>query len=373
MHIIVHVLRFVGPGAVNRDRQGFLKSIMMGTERLRFSSQKEKFSFREYFKRLIGLPISTQTRSLAAMTETELKNLGVKDDKARELAIALLDNFLSHNLKKKEAKKVAKKAAEDKVAAAKKAENPDKKEEAPEKEEESTDTETVRIFPEEKEELLQACKDLASGKVKDASLIEFTHAGIAIDIAMSGRMRPTRIPGAVTVGEAISINSLVSEEDFFTASDDLRNESFYEKDEAAFAMGGRRFLATAVMYEHVMINCERLLEDLGDKKPLSQRVMEEILEACHKAGPSSNSTNGAGTKTLASYIMVEKLAGEPRSLVPAFEIPVQTLAEGVQRIQKLKAAYDKETPSPFEEYFLYFDETGELRSKGSLQNLRNFI
>ena len=37
-YLLIHVLRHVGPGAVNRDREGFLKTITIGgVPRIRFS------------------------------------------------------------------------------------------------------------------------------------------------------------------------------------------------------------------------------------------------------------------------------------------------------------------------------------------------
>jgi hypothetical protein len=311
-----------------------------------------------------------QTRQLIDRVIQELTIRNVEPEKARKLAHDLINNFLNHNTAK--APKNEDAAAVD-VPNTDKDTKPKKGKGKKEKKENSNDSEVVRIFPEESREIDQAAADLASGKIDDPKKVKFTHTGVALAIALFGRMRPTFIPGALSVGEAIGIERLTNEEDFFTARDDYNKEDFYKKDPGAFAHSGTRHLASSTMYQNYQINIPLLLKNLNFDGDLAEDTLGQFLNAVYEAGPSSGSTNGAHTHTLTGYLMVEKLTSEPRSLEPAFEQPVTSLAEGVKRLQALKACYDKEIPAAFVEFAAYFNDAGELVDKGTLDNLREFI
>jgi len=325
-------------------------------------------SIRDHFKRNTDLPMSTQTRQLIDRVIKELTIRKVEPEKARTLAHGLINNFLNHAATKEVPEEEATTVPETDTKPVK-----GKGKKGKEKKEDSNDTEVVRVFPEELQEIDQAAADLASGKIDDPSKVKFLHIGTAIDAALKGRMRPINIPGALSIGEAIGIERLTNEEDFFTARDDYNKEDFYKKDPGAFAHSGTKHLAASTVYQNYQINIPLLLKNLNNDEDLASKALRALLDAIYEAGSSSGSTNGAHTHTLAGYLMLEKLNSEPRSLAPAFEQPVTSMAEGVKRLQALKARYDKEIPAESIEYAGYFNDAGEMVDKGTLDNLRSFI
>lgn len=357
-YVVINFLRPVGPGAVNRGKSGELKSIEFGGEkRARESAQKGKNSRNEYFK--MTTEIGEQSRSWGHWIFTELRNRKVSEDQAKVWAKEILDNFLGHNTKKAEEKK---KAEEEKKAKGGKAG----------KEVDPLISETVRLFPEEKQEILTVIEDLAKGKLKDPKTFQFSHTGTDERIAFDGRMRPTTIVGAVSMGHAFGVTAMATEADFFVAKDDFRNEAFYKDDPNSSAHMGTSYLAAPIMHNCVEINRDQLVKNLNGDKVRADKAIGKLIEAICLHGSRSSSTNGSQTHTNAAYVVIEKM-NCPRSLGTAFEQPVNTLADAVKRIRSYRESLNKvyQQNIPSEEMYCYVDG-GDVKAQGNIEALKSF-
>jgi CRISPR system Cascade subunit CasC len=368
-YVGIHDIRVIGPGAVNRGKNGELKSITFGDEiRNRHSSQTEKNAFRNFFKESGEVPMSSQSRAWGLWIATELINRDIPKEKADKWAKEIMDNFLSHNKAKAQEKKdAAEKKKKDAIASGK--EVKEKKEKNP------LYSETVRLFPEEQAQLQLAIEGIANGTIKDPKDINFNHMGYAADILFHGTMRPVSRLGAVSVGHAFGINAMASEDDYFVAKDDFRNESWYQENPESSAHMGTTNISAPLMYNYIEVNKSLLVKNLNGNVQEANKLIGLLIEAICKNGARSGSTSGAQTHTYASYALVEKVTGCPRSLGVAFERPVSTVGEAIDRIQTFREAMNKAYAEtiPCKEFFFYTDESGKMvTSSGTIKDLIEF-
>jgi CRISPR system Cascade subunit CasC len=356
-YVGVSLLRFVGPGAVNRGKNGELKSISIGGDdiRDRNSTQKVKDAIRSFFKEAEGVPMSLQSRAWGLWISTELINRGIPKEKADKFAKEIMDNFLDHNKAKAQEKKdAAEKKKKNAIASGK--EIKEKKEKNP------LYSETVRLFPEEQAQLQLAIEGLANGTIKEPKDINFNHMGYAADILFHGTMRPVSRLGAVSVGHAFGVNSMASEDDYFVAKDDFRNEPWYQENPESSAHMGTTNLSAPLMYNYIEVNKDLLIKNLNGNVQEANKLIGLLIEAACKNGARSSSTGGAQTHTYASYAVIEKMTGCPRSLGAAFERPASTIEEAVSRIRSFREALNKAYAEtiPYKEFFFYTDSSGKM-------------
>lgn len=363
-YVIVTSLRSVGPGAVNRNKNGDLKSISVGgIIRQMFSPQKEKNAFKEYFKVNLS-EVSKQSRAWGLWILMELTNYKVPEEKAKVWAKAIWDNFMGHNLQKEKDKK---EAQDKKDAEAKKNGKKPKKEKNP------LISETTRLFPEEKVEILKAVEGLVNGTIKDPALVKFYHEGEAIDLMTSGRARPNQIMGGISVGPSFGVNSFAPESDFFVARDDFSREPFYEDDPQSSAHMGTTYLASSIMNGCVIIDIDTCIKNMhGNADKAKENIMKQIEAVC-LSGASSSSTNGAQTHTRPGYVLIEKMESAPRSLGVAFEQPVSSMQEAVENLRAFRDGMNKvyKEEVPYKELCCYKAE-GKWIINGDIEELKQF-
>lgn len=179
------------------------------------------------------------------------------------------------------------------------------------------------ISPEEREAAFALADRLVAGQVSelknDLELLRKTTT--AVDVALFGRMladsTANNIEAACQVAHAISVHPVVIEDDYFTAVDDLNDNSV----DAGAAHIGETGFAAGLFYSYVCINKSQLIENLGGDEVLANQAIKALTEAATKVAPEGKQ-NSFGSRAYASYVLAEKGEQQPRSLSVAFLKPI---------------------------------------------------
>ena len=170
----------------------------------------------------------------------------------------------------------------------------------------------------------------------------------AVDVALFGRMladSPTEnIVAACQVSHAISVNRMNMEFDYFTAVDDLQPD-----DNAGAGMIGTVGFASSCFYRFACLDWDQLVRNLGGDAAGAREGVLAFAEAFVKARPSGKQNTFAAHSLPGFILAVVREAGQPVSLVNAFEMPIKpsperSLTDGAiaalsQHYQKLKNMY----------------------------------
>jgi CRISPR system Cascade subunit CasC len=312
----LHFLTPYAPSNLNRDDLGRPKTALFGgTQRLRVSSQSLKRAWRT-----------------SGVFETELADhIGTRTKRFGDLVLPIL----AKGLDEKKANKLASKLAGVFGAV---------------KDDGLRTEQLAHITPEEKRHLEKLARTLASAGGREPSEEELGalvgHARGAADISLFGRMLAAKtefnVEAACQVAHAISIHKVAIEDDYFTAVDDLKTN---EEDAGAGHVGTQEF-ASAVLYQYVCVDRGLLAENLGGDEALVQKTLRALGEACLTVAPNGKQASFAA-RSRAHFALVEKGAGQPRSLASAFLKPVggeDLLADGVKALitvrEKLGKVYE---------------------------------
>ena len=163
----------------------------------------------------------------------------------------------------------------------------------------------------------------------------------AADIALFGRMLASNTKfnteAACQVAHALSVHSVVIEDDYFTAVDDLNAL----QDDAGSAHIGETGFAAGLFYSYVCINRDLLIENLNGDEELARRAIKALTEAAVKVAPSGKQ-NSFGTRAYASYALAEMGDQQPRSLSVSFLKPVDARSSdyGTDAIAALRQQRD---------------------------------
>ena len=321
-YVQLHFLTVYPPSNPNRDDMGRPKTANYGgVQRLRLSSQSLKRA----------------ARISPAMSESLMGNLGQRTQR-------LGDEVLSHLLVKGAEETKAREIAEQvtKVfgafddAAAK------------------NDPSHVRtrqlafISPDERSAAIKIAEKALSGEslqndAKNLGKEILRTADGAVDLAMFGRMLADapefNREAAVQVSHAITTHRAETEDDFYTAVDDLKKPA---EDSGAGFIGEAGF-GSGVYYLYVCVDTDRLIENLAGDRELAQKALEAVTEAFATASPSGK-RNSFSHHTRASYIKAESGDQQPRSLAAAFLKPVNgddLLAASIQELRKTAEKIDR--------------------------------
>ncbi|WP_341668071.1 type I-E CRISPR-associated protein Cas7/Cse4/CasC [Alcaligenes sp. SDU_A2] len=312
--IQLHLLTSYPPANLNRDDLGRPKTALMGgTERLRISSQSLKRHWRvsELFQQALAGHLGTRTKRFGLEIHQQLVDAGIADKQAREWAASIAAVFGKGKKDSLEIEQLA------------------------------------HISPAEQKAARDLVKRLAEEKrapsKEELALLKHDHS--AVDIALFGRMLASSpeysVEAACQVAHAISVHSVVVEDDYFTAVDDLNDG----KDDAGSAHIGESGFAAALFYSYICINKSQLLESLGGKQDLTRQTIRALVEAATKVAPSGKQ-NSFASRAYASYVLVEKGAQQPRSLSVAFLKPVHgedylfdAVAALEQQVERFDHAY----------------------------------
>lgn len=310
--IQLHLLTSYPPANLNRDDLGRPKTALMGgTERLRVSSQSLKRHWRvsELFQEALAGHLGTRTKRFGLEIHQQLLDAGVAEKQAREWAASIAGVFGKGKKDSLEIEQLAHiSPAEQKAAQA-----------------------LAALLAEEKR----------APTKEELALLKHDHS--AVDIALFGRMLASTpeysVEAACQVAHAISVHSVVVEDDYFTAVDDLNDG----KDDAGSAHIGESGFAAALFYSYICINKSQLLESLGGNTELTGQTIRALVEAAAKVAPSGKQ-NSFGSRAYASYVLAEKGAQQPRSLSVAFLKPVQGedyLADAIAALENQVERFDQ--------------------------------
>lgn len=348
--IQLHLLTAYPPANLNRDDQGSPKTAKMGGyDRLRVSSQCLKRTWRtsDLFQSAMSKHLGIRTKLLGLDIYNQLIAGGTKEKDAKEWTKAIAGIF----------------------GALKKAEN----------NKPLADIEIeqlVHVSPVEQQAIQLLVKKLITEQrapgVDELKLLRLSEQ--AVDIALFGRMLASspgfNIEAACQVAHAISVHSVVIEDDYFTAVDDLNNGL---EDMGAAHIGETRF-AAGLFYSYICINRELLVKNLDGNEALANKAIRALTEAAVKVAPEGKQ-NSFASRAYASYVLAEKGNQQPRSLSIAYLKPINHrenkdfIADSIAAIIKQKDSFDT----------VYGDcadkrsELNVLKGEGTLAELLDFV
>ncbi len=294
--IQLHILTSYPPANLNRDDLGRPKTAKMGgVDRLRVSSQSLKRHWRtsDLFQSALEGHLGQRTKLLGKQIHEKMLENGVAEKKAQEWAKEIAGVFGKNKSNKKEP--LQELEIEQLVHIGP-------------REQTAVDALVATLIAEqrapEKEELDLLRKD-----------------NQAADIALFGRMLASNTKfnteAACQVAHALSVHSVVIEDDYFTAVDDLNAL----QEDAGSAHIGETGFAAGLFYAYVCINRDLLIENLNGDEALARRAIKALTEAAVKVAPSGKQ-NSFGTRAYASYVLAEMGDQQPRSLSVSFLKPV---------------------------------------------------
>lgn len=295
----LHLLTSYPPANLNRDDLGRPKTAMMGGEpRLRVSSQSLKRAWRtsDVFADSLKGHVGTRTKEMGIEVFKQLREKGIAKKDALDWAKAIAEQF--GKLKKA-----------------------DKSNETQELEIEQL----AHFSLEEQQAINDLVTILADRKSKpeadELELLRKQHT--AADIALFGRMLASKplynTEAAAQVAHAISVHSVVVEDDFFTAVDDLNNG----EDDAGAAHLGETEFAAGLFYLYLCIDKALLTQNLSGNEELANKTLAALIESAATVSPKGKQ-NSFGSRARASYILCETGNQQPRSLSVAFLKPVRS-------------------------------------------------
>ncbi len=330
----LHLLTAYPPANLNRDDLGRPKSAVMGgVPRLRVSSQSLKRAWRtsDVFKEALDGHIGTRTKAMGIKVFEDLLARGVQEKKAAEWAKAIAGVFGKLKSLSKKEKDALKDLPE---------------EERRKRELTELEIEQLAHFsPEEMaaiDSLVATLAERGEGPKKDElDLLRKRHS--AADIALFGRMLAAspayNTEAAAQVAHAVTVHAVVSEDDFFTAVDDLNSG---EEDVGAGHMGETEF-AAGLFYLYVCIDRNLLQDNLGDDAALADKALAALIECAATVAPTGKQ-NSFASRARASYVLCERGDQQPRALSVAFLKPVSGndfLTQAIDRLHGTASEMDK--------------------------------
>lgn len=338
--IQLHILTSYAPSNLNRDDLGRPKTAKMGGfERLRVSSQSLKRNWRvsDVFQESLAGHIGVRTKRLGVEINDFFLEKGVKEKQAKEWANNLAEVF---GKLKKEGLEIE---------------------------------QLAHISPAEKEGVFALAEKLVvEGRAPEKSELGLLKKDqTAVDIAMFGRMLASEpaynIEASCQVAHAISVHSIVVEDDYFTAVDDLNDK---DKDAGSAHIGESGF-AAALFYSYICINKTQLINNLDGNEELANQAIQALTEAATKVSPSGKQ-NSFASRAYASYVLAEVGEQQPRSLSVAFLKPVLAEDQAFEAI----AALEKQVENMDKVYGVCADKRysiNAIEGEGSFAELSQFV
>lgn len=345
--IQLHFLTSYPPSNLNRDDLGRPKTAKMGGfDRLRISSQSLKRNWRisDIFETAMGGNIGIRT-----------KRFGI------DIYNALLANNVAEKQAKESAVKIAGVFGKNKKA--------DKKKPLEELEIEQL----AHISPTEKDSAMSLVTVLAKENrvPNDDELKLLKNESTAVDIALFGRMLASspefNADAACQVAHALSVHSVVVEDDYFTAVDDLNDG----KTDSGSAHIGEAGFAAALFYSNICINKTQLIDNLNGDEDLANRAIQALTEAAVKVSPKGKQ-NSFASQAYASFALAEKGPQQPRNLSVAFLKPINDhdqATAAINALQKQVENFDKVYGDCADDRYQFNAIAGE----GSLAELLEFV
>jgi CRISPR system Cascade subunit CasC len=149
--------------------------------------------------------------------------------------------------------------------------------------------------------------------------------GAGLDAAMFGRMVTgdilARTDAALHVAHAFTVHAEQSESDYFSAVDDLLQDS----PDGGLGSGhiNSAELTSGLFYGYVVIDVPGLCANLGKDAALAREVTRRMVHLIATVSPGAK-LGSTAPHSYASLMLVEAASQQPRSLANAFLVPVRT-------------------------------------------------
>lgn len=301
MFVELHMIQNFGPSCLNRDDTNTPKDCQFGGfRRARISSQCLKRAIREYFTDQINEfkgNLGARTRILPKKTIEILLNKGKSEEESQEI----VKNVLKQIGLKTDKKDIQK-----------------------------TD---VLLFLNKKtpkkiaEVILNNWDEFSAKKItKDTikkidPIFEEIKNDLNPDIALFGRMVASKadlnVHAACYVAHALSTHKVDMEMDFYTAVDDLQEET-----ESGAGMMGIIMYNSSCFYKYSVLDMDQLISNLQGNKDLAESVLKGYIESSINAIPTGKQTSMAAFSK-PDFIMAVIRSDQPWSLINAFADPVK--------------------------------------------------
>lgn len=179
-----------------------------------------------------------------------------------------------------------------------------------------------------------------TGKANLAALSK----GAGIDAALFGRMVTSdhlaRCDAAIHVAHAFTVHAQELENDYFSAVDDLAQES----GETGSGHINTTELTSGLFYGYVAIDLPRLVSNLGHDAALAGQVVERLIHTVATVSPGAK-LGSTAPHSWSHLVLAEAGGRTPRSLANAFLNPVplrggDVAATAVDRLARHVAALD---------------------------------
>jgi CRISPR system Cascade subunit CasC len=310
--IQLHLLTSYPPANLNRDDLGRPKTAQMGgSTRLRISSQSLKRAWRtsDVMESALKQHKGVRTKLMGVEVYKALKQKGVKEKAAQDWARKIASVFG----KSEDADKNSEEAELEEVILADGSSLPRALVKS------LSIKQLFHFSPEERSAIDALAATLAERNseptTEELELLREKHH--AADIALFGRMFADKprynMEAAVQVAHAISVHSVVIEDDFFTAVDDLNKG----KDDAGAGHMGETEFASGLFYLYLCIDKDLLVDNLNGDQTLANQALAALVEAAATVAPTGKQ-NSFGSRARASYLLAERGSQQPRSLSVAF-------------------------------------------------------
>ena len=305
--IDIHILQTVPPSNLNRDDTGSPKTaIYGGVRRSRVSSQAWKRAAREAFKSYLDeSELGTRTKRVVDLLAEEIVDQAPElEERASELASSTFETIGI------------------------KLEKPKKDESQEEKEDATLQSKYLLFLSRRQIQNLASAAIEAAGAddvkkaLRAAKVKDLANRDHSVDIALFGRMvanqNDINVDAAAQVAHAISVHSVETEFDYYTAVDDRLDD-----DETGAGMIGTVEFNSATLYRYAAVDVNRLADNLGDALA-TRRAVEAFLQAFVRSMPSGKQ-NSFAHRTLPEAVVVVVRESQPINLVGAFEKPIREL------------------------------------------------
>lgn len=300
--IDIHALQNIPPSCLNRDSTNAPKTCQYGgVRRMRVSSQSWKKAMRDYaVEHFNADDYGVRTKNVVDVIANEILKLdewhGTKKDAAKLVRKAIVDSGAGLDFEKKN-----KGVESDKLSALF-----------------FLGHEQARRFA---VDTIKPDDDFDEEHTRAKALYHDLNGGNSIDVASFGRMLASKpdlnVEAAMSVQHAIGVSPVQVEYDYYTAVDDHSLE-----DHAGSAMMGDIQFDSGVVYRYANINIPTLEDNLDHNEVMVRKAIREMIDAFIYSIPSGKQHSFAG-ETLPDTIIVEVHDGRQRSLVGAFEEPVE--------------------------------------------------
>lgn len=333
LYMDIHILQTVPPSCINRDDTGSPKTAFYGgVMRARVSSQAWKKAVRDMFRKeqiFEAMELGIRTKKVVGLLAYEIAKLNTEVDNKR-IAGDVLESI-----------KIVKKAADKETNA-----NAEKK--LSRKRVKSGEVETESLFfislaqTKALAKFIVDTPEIIEGKTvsdrQKKQMIEILKNNPAIDIALFGRMVASvatlNSDAAAQVSHSISTHKIVGEYDYFTAVDDIGDDS----NAGAGHIGTVEF-NSSTLYRYATVALHGLSDHLGKG---ATRAAQGFIKAFSLSMPTGKQ-NSFANRTVPYAILVTFRTDQPINLVGAFECPVSVGDAG-------KGGYEKQSLNTFVEH-----------------------